>query len=73
MSTVSSFISYSNVSSFILQKELHVHPTMSVTPGGGNVQLVELRNTLPRATGDNKYTEQMVPGYTGRLTWCFIT
>lgn len=26
-----------------------------------------LKNVLPKSTGDNKLTEQMVPGYTGSL------
>ncbi|XP_045202617.1 protein FAM166B-like isoform X2 [Mercenaria mercenaria] len=57
----------------LAKSRIHVHPSNAVTPGQG-VQLVELRNTLPKSTGDNKYTEQMVPGYTGyipRMTFKF--
>ncbi|KAL4218967.1 hypothetical protein ACF0H5_021553 [Mactra antiquata] len=57
----------------LAQTRIHVHPTGTVTPGE-NVQLLQLRNTLPVPTGDNKYTEQMVPGYTGyipRMTFKF--
>lgn len=48
----------------IIQTRIHVHPTQSVTPG--QVEVTALRNQLPKATGDNKYTEEMVPGYTGK-------
>lgn len=57
----------------LAQSRIHVHPSNTVTAPEG-VQLVQLRNTLPRSTGDNKYTEQMVPGYTGyipRMTFKF--
>ena len=47
-----------------LKSRIHVHPTQSVTPG--QWAQVSLRNQLPAATGDNKYTEEMVPGYTGK-------
>ena len=47
-----------------LQSQIHVHPSQAVTPGQ-TTQTV-LRNQLPAATGDNKYTEEMVPGYTGK-------
>lgn len=57
----------------LAQSRIHVHPTGTVTPGE-NAQLSQLRNTLPASTGDNKYTEEMVPGYTGyipRMTFKF--
>lgn len=44
------------------EKTDHVHPLPPV--GLSNPKPV-LSNRLPTATGDNKYTEQMVPGYTG--------
>ena len=53
-----------NVAYLYLQSQIHVHPSQAVTPGQ-TVQ-VTLRNQLPAATGDNKYTEEMVPGYTGK-------
>lgn len=49
----------------LAQTRIHVHPSNSVTPEGA--QIFELRSQLPVATGDNKYTEQMVPGYTGYI------
>ncbi|WAR30968.1 CJ082-like protein [Mya arenaria] len=53
---------------------LHVYPSQSVTPGDEQVPVIQLRNTMPKSTGDNKYTESMVPGYTGyipRMTFKF--
>ena len=47
-----------------LQSQIHVHPSQAVTPD--QTAQVTLRNQLPTATGDNKYTEEMVPGYTGK-------
>lgn len=49
----------------LAQTRIHVHPTQSVTPG--QVPFTTLRNQLPKSTGDNKYTEEMVPGYTGYI------
>ncbi|KAF6024114.1 C10orf82 [Bugula neritina] len=46
------------------EKTDHVHPLPPVGPS--NPKPV-LSNKLPAATGDNKYTEQMVPGYTGYI------
>ena len=48
---------------FVFQGCLHVHPTESVTPA--QVEITTLRNQLPKSTGDNRYTDEMVPGYTG--------
>lgn len=45
-------------------------PSGPVAPGYSTKP--PLGNSLPRATGDNKYTEQMVPGYTGYIPrWPF--
>lgn len=44
---------------------LHVHATESVTPA--QVEITTLRNQLPKSTGDNRYTDEMVPGYTGYI------
>jgi len=45
------------------EKTDHVHPLPPVGPSKP-----VLSNKLPAATGDNKYTEQMVPGYTGNYS-----
>lgn len=46
----------------------HTHPVAPITP----VTKPPLKNDLPNSTGDNKYTQQMVPGYTGYIPrWPF--
>ncbi|XP_052790406.1 uncharacterized protein C10orf82 homolog [Mya arenaria] len=58
----------------LAKSTLHVYPSQSVTPGDEQVPVIQLRNTMPKSTGDNKYTESMVPGYTGyipRMTFKF--
>lgn len=37
----------------------HTHNT------GDSIKLSPLRNALPKATGGNKLTESIIPGYTG--------
>ncbi|KAJ8300411.1 hypothetical protein KUTeg_021930 [Tegillarca granosa] len=42
---------------------MHRHPTTILTA----LPRETLKNKLPASTGDNKYTEKMVPGYTGYI------
>lgn len=49
----------------LAQEVIHVAPTANVV---SNPQMVaRVTNQLPEATGDNKYTQNMVPGYTGYI------
>eukprot|EP00745_Piridium_sociabile_P004012 TRINITY_DN123617_c1_g2_i1.p1 TRINITY_DN123617_c1_g2~~TRINITY_DN123617_c1_g2_i1.p1 ORF type:complete len:287 (-),score=43.70 TRINITY_DN123617_c1_g2_i1:64-798(-) len=58
-----------------LSKELGLERSSTVIGVMGTGSEVQgLRRPLPKATGDNKYTERMVPGYTGympRMTFKF--
>jgi len=53
---------------FIFQDVIHVAPTPNTV---SNPQIApRVTNQLPLPTGDNKYTQNMVPGYTGTVLTC---
>lgn len=54
---------------FFLQDTIHLEPAsiLSEVPTTKSTT----RNRLPESTGDNKYTEKMVPGYTGQPQYMY--
>ncbi|CAH1783393.1 unnamed protein product [Owenia fusiformis] len=54
---------YGKDTHLLAQKTIHVQPQDPIEPRPRIANV----NPLPSSTGDNKYTEQMVPGYTGYI------
>lgn len=52
-----------------LQDTIHLEPASILS----EVPTIKstTRNRLPESTGDNKYTEKMVPGYTGQPQYMY--
>lgn len=54
-------VNFSVIYYFFIQSYRFKRPILPFGPG----PKPPLKNHLPQASGDNKLTEQMVPGYTG--------